>query len=182
MSVEATPTSKDIAEFVRLMVHFGFLGPEDIVRWADWILVESDEPPTWAIDLSLTRGQEAVELLKRVDGDGHEGLAVQLLCAYLRRLWYEKKVDMMQLRRIGWDLHCQGLLPELDTGGDWGVSLEVLSEPLDALDVASWIVGEVKEFIREHLGVYAQYEQVLSLVLQSLGGPSGNDKASRAKA
>ena len=113
-----TPTNKDIAEFAKLMVRFGFLRVENIVGWADRILTEHDEFPPWVIQLSLARNHEAVELLNSVEGDSQEGLAVQLFCAYLRRLWHEKKLDMMQLRRIGWTLSCEDLLPEPDTGGD----------------------------------------------------------------
>ena len=103
-----TPTDKDIAEFVVLALKYKFLGLPQIVAWGDEVIKTRDDPPTWALDLSMADNEEAVQSVFRqmhcMRGDLTPLMPERLLVALMKRDWQSGKLQWEQVWRPLWDI------------------------------------------------------------------------------
>lgn len=115
-----TPTEKDIAEFVVLALKYKFLGLPQIVAWGDEVIETRDEPPIWALDLSMANNLEVAQAVLRqmhwMRGDLTPLMPKRLLVALMKRDWQSGKLQWEQVWRPLWDIipekdirHCRGL-------------------------------------------------------------------------
>lgn len=61
--MQPTPQEKLAASVFALGIVQGFVRREDVVRWADRRIAETDSPSAWLIDLSLSQHQHVLDLL-----------------------------------------------------------------------------------------------------------------------
>src|SRR5438045_198723 len=64
---------REEAEYLRLALVMGLIGPEEVVAWADRVIDALNEPPIQVIDVSLASSRspdEIVDLLDAIPGDG----------------------------------------------------------------------------------------------------------------
>ena len=137
-----TPTDRDLAEFVLLGLEFKLLGLPQVVAWGDEVIVTRDDPPTWALDLSIADKEEAAQSVFRqmhwMRGDLTPLMPERLLVALMKRDWQSGKLQWEQVYRPLWEIipekdyrRCRGLLfvdveliRELDGLIDWRAECE----------------------------------------------------------
>jgi hypothetical protein len=153
------PRVKDLAEFARLGLRFQVLPLSSIVAWADIMILEGDIPDNWLMDLATVKdGLTADSLLRQLPGESQFQLPLCLLLALVHRRWRAGQLTIGQVRGIGWDLHCESVLPKPDGQGDWGVCLEVEGEEFDE----GWRTeNSLRKSIDETLSVYSEFEQFI---------------------
>lgn len=142
-----TPGRRDIAEFLGLCFRYRLLPVQAAVTWADEVIAQDEQPPAWALDLAFAATPyDAEEILRHIPGQVEGRLPSKLLLELLRRMWRAGRVTIEQVRQIGWDVHCAGLLPRPQTGGDWGVVLECEMDDLKSGFVTeAWIRRSIDE-------------------------------------
>ena len=170
-----TPSYRDIAEFTKLMVRFEFLDRAGIVRRADSILAELDQPPSWVIELALAGVEAALDRLDTVEGEIHGDLPAAMFCAYIRRLWLAGKIKMQEVWELGRKLGYEGTLPEPEEGTNWGAVLDIEYE---GFHDGYRFLSEIRRSINEKIAPYAQYDDMLSVALKQLGCAGVDDGVS----
>jgi hypothetical protein len=145
-----TDDNKNLAEFARLALAYELLTVSEIRQWGDLLLLSSDDPANWMIEVSLINPENAYQVLKAVPGRSDDRRTAELTCVILTVRWKSGQADIHTVRRVGWDFHLLELLPEIDQT-DWGVVLEVECEGLSE----GWRTeSEVKDLINESLAQY----------------------------
>ena len=103
-----TPTDKDLAEFARLGLEYKLLGLPNLVAWGDEVIESRDDPPTWALDLSMVPNVEtAVTVLNEMQwerGTITPGLATEMLAQLTRREWVFGKIGWRIVLTIFWNV------------------------------------------------------------------------------
>jgi hypothetical protein len=153
-----TPTDKDLAEFATLGLRVRLLETAQVQSWADSVIAAHDEPPVWAIDLSMAQVNEMGRLLNAVPGEISGDLPVKMLSGLVHRRWMNGSISIQQVRKIGFQLHLEDRLPRPDVGGDWGVVLECLFEEFDH---GYRTEAEMRKFVEENLSPYAINQEYL---------------------
>src|SRR5262245_5266607 len=76
-----------MAEFYRLALLCGAASHIEVNLWADAIILQSTEPPSWASDISVeTEPAELIDLLQTVEGEAVQLLPGRMLLGRLHRL------------------------------------------------------------------------------------------------
>jgi hypothetical protein len=78
------PTTKDLAEYFRLVLEAGLCREDEVENWADSIIVKTGSPlPDWLLNLSVERETSKNKLLQVVPGEADELTAWSLVLAQL---------------------------------------------------------------------------------------------------
>jgi hypothetical protein len=153
-----SPTTKDVAEFALLGLNFQVLTLDAVSAWVDEILLTISEPPKWAIELSTADLNEAIHWLKEVPGVTTDDSPAKLLVGLVRRRWKEGRLSAAQVSRIGFRLHTEGLLPQPEDKGDWGV---VLWCEYEEFEQGYRSEEEIRASVDEKLAIYEEFEKYL---------------------
>lgn len=128
-----TPTDRDLAEFVLLGLEFKLFGLPQIVAWGDEVIETRDDPPTWALDLSMADKEEAALAVFKdmhwIRGDLTPLMPQRLLLALMKRDWMSGKLQWQQVWWPLWDL-----IPEPSCRGLSFVDVELIHELYDLID------------------------------------------------
>ena len=80
------PTDKDIAEFLLLAFEFDLIEMSQVETWEDDVIDSRDEPPAWAIDLSMSKDyEETRRILRDIRGLKTPGVADLMVFGLLKR-------------------------------------------------------------------------------------------------
>jgi hypothetical protein len=75
-------TTKDFAEYFRLALEAGLCRENEIEKWADKMIIETNSPtPKWLLNLSIERETSINKLLEAVPGKANENSVWNLLLA-----------------------------------------------------------------------------------------------------
>ena len=101
------PTDKDLAEFALLALEFKLIGLPQIVAWGDKVIEARDDPPTWALDLSMAQDVESVNtILNQMQwerGTLTPYLAQKMLFHLTYKKWKSSELHWQDIRLIFWD-------------------------------------------------------------------------------
>jgi hypothetical protein len=149
------PTDRDLADFAQLGLRYGLLTPKQIQAWADRVLLERAEVPTWAVELSIAELNEMIHLLGTVPGQTTGDLHLCLLTALIYRQWRSGDLSLQRVMEVGWRLHLEDRLPHPPDGGDWGV---VLYCQYEEFEQGYRSEAELNASVQEKLDPYGTYE------------------------
>ena len=143
-----TPTDKDLAEFALLGLDYKFLGLPTLVAWGDEVIETRDDPPTWALDLSMAVSEEAAQSvlsqMRWLRGDLTPLIPERLLVALMKRDWQNGKLKWEQ---VCWPLWI--IIPEKDCrrGLDLPfVDVQLIREMVDLVDCREFLsYGSIKD-------------------------------------
>lgn len=102
--VPTTISDATLAEFARVALSLDLISVANVIAWADDIILKSDEPPYWAIELAEATSRTLVDALKSVPGQADKASACVLLATLLRRRWLSNDLDWRAVRWIADDL------------------------------------------------------------------------------
>ena len=122
------PSIRDYAEFAQLALQFDLLDVRAVQAWADTIIAAHDQPPLWAIELSLATPDYGLELLPTVPGTRSDNVPGLLLLALVRRRWHAGSLSLCALHTVACSLRNSGIIPWRPNFGDWGVIVDCYFE------------------------------------------------------
>ncbi len=97
----ASVSRATMAGFLKLGIAWGLLTRNDVVAWADQIIMSDDEPPYWAISISL-QDDEHQDHLWSVAANADLQFVSLCVVGFLQRLRFLDTISDMQL---SWILH-----------------------------------------------------------------------------
>jgi hypothetical protein len=121
-----------IADFAQYAFEFKLIDAAKVVAWADSLIGKSESPPSWLLDLALVdqSDQHAILIaLRRVPGEPNLHESISLLCALVLREWSRGRLNIGQVRAIGWKLYTEN--HETLDFSKWGVVVECQGDELD---------------------------------------------------
>jgi len=134
----ATPTAThpEIAAFLRLALDAKLATVDEVVRWADSVVLSEARPPAWSIDLALCRTWPLQRISNALtaasvgaDGDVVRGLLAARLAGAVRR----GELDAQRAIALAWSLPFRKADPE----------------PFDALTRAVFATSECLDGVEE---------------------------------
>jgi hypothetical protein len=157
-----TPTSKDLAEFHRLMLRLGLTNKAALIAWADYCIASDSQPSPWALELAWSKSRwpdEIEALLRQVFGSVDDDLPRKVVAAVLRREGLARRISDRKLTGLWFVLFSE--YPEADIEAHaadiWQYLDEVVISLLNGEDSpTSW--DEAREYLRTRLNFYARFE------------------------
>jgi hypothetical protein len=152
--VPISQTDRDFAEFAQLGLRFGLLTPANVRGWADRVIADRHEPPSWAIELAVADLNEMISWLNSVPGHTSPGGPINLVLGLMWHEWRSGSLSLQRVRDIGrqWSMNDQLPLPA--DGGDWGAVLDCLYEEFEQGYRSE---AKLRAFVSEALGPYEAY-------------------------
>lgn len=111
MSTDA-PNYRALADFATAAIGYGLCDPRRLVAWADALIVASDVPPEWMMDLSIVDVSDPHALrsaLRAVPGEPNATETLELLGACVLREWRASRLSAPLALGIGYDVYMGGL-------------------------------------------------------------------------
>ena len=103
----STATHPEIAAFLRLALDAKLATVDEVVRWADSVVLSAARPPAWSIDLALCRTWtlQRVSVALAAVSAGREGDVVRtLLAARLAGAVLRGELDAQRAIALAWSL------------------------------------------------------------------------------
>jgi len=141
-----------------LALRFGLLHPAAVVPWADGIIVSMDEPPMWAIDLSLAGAEEVRDLLRRISSSMADSSHVNVFQSLVRQHWQYGHLSIEDTHAIGRYLSYEFIDEESGDEPHWGFVVSVEFE-----EYKERVISEknLRESITKLLSTYTRYDAII---------------------
>ena len=94
-------TSKQYADYFVIALEIGLSIKEEIINWADNLILKSFKPPMWMIDLSTSQKKsilDTISLLKEVEGHQNLNISFRLAVAKISILY--PSIDMSNIEML----------------------------------------------------------------------------------
>jgi hypothetical protein len=169
-------TLRDLADFYRLALENSNASRQlarvaDVVTWVDSLILHTDVPDEWMLDLSMLKTPDSVVIaLSHVPPPKTEFLGASIFVAYVNRLWGSGTVSRDDACHLLWNVR-DDLRPEHDTAS---IVPEVTLEDADACFAQG--IRDPNPFTRVDealIEFFSQYEQFDSLIPNVLVAPGG---------
>jgi len=150
-----------LAEFARVALSLDLIAIENVIAWADDIILKSDEPPYWAIELAEATEFTVYGVLKHVPGASDSTVIFTLVLALLYRNWSAGKLSWQEVGSVAGDLRTTFSLPK-------GVELALIrmcdgldSDEYDLVKMVRLPPTDTDATIARDSGAYAVYQRSL---------------------
>ncbi len=148
-----TPTDKDYAEFARLALEYKLLGLSNLVAWGDEVIETRDDPPTWALDLSMVPNVEtAVMVLNGMQwerGTITPGLAKEMLVQLTHREWTCGKIGWRRILSIFWNVDFSPDDKAVGRRADYHLLASLLSCYLEEFEAGVMTEGQINDAVND---------------------------------